>query len=540
MQFTGILGIILFCALGFIFSSDKKSIDWKIVAWGIVMQFLIAAIILGKGFLSLIPLLIWIWAVCYYNLDVMFFRKKNINLPLAIVLSICITGFFVFIFMLTGTYSSYVMMGLWYLFIFIGFVKTALKSFGKNIPMPKNWANALGFLVSASIFGSLWANGQTGADFFQSVGNAITGFLKFSSLGGEFIFGQLYTGSAGWVFIIDVGVATIFFIAFVGLLESLGLMNEIIISIARFIDWNMKGLTIKPMSGAETLVAISSIPMGGDNLLLIKNYLSSLTKSEISLSVSAIMATISASLFAAFISFGISATHLLAASAMSVPAVIVISKLLYPETKKPITQGQNIDVINDANYGKPMSALMDSIISALQTVFIMAGSLVVFISLIGVFNSILGSVDKFVDGELLGGALNAYGEYKGIVPGSLQTFFGYLFSPLAFAMGTPVEDVIKMGYLMGTKITINEFVAFTQLGNFIKDSAFTQKSIVIASFALCGYANPGTVAMTLGKVIPFSGDNRQNYLALGFKCMLIGAAASWMTASIAGIIIGII
>lgn len=107
-------------------------------------------------------------------------------------------------------------------------------------------------------------------------------------------------------------------------------------------------------------------------------------------------------------------------------------------------------------------------------------------------------------------------------------------------MGTPVEYIIKMGYLMGTKLSINEFVAFTQLGEFIKSNALTEKSIIIASFALCGYANPGTVAMNLGKVLPFSGNNRENYINLAFKCMFIGAAASWMTAAIAGIISGLI
>lgn len=537
MKYAGVLGIVLFCILGFIFSSDKKSIDWKIILWGIIMQFIIAAIILGDNLVSLISLLLWIWAVAYYNIDVLFFKRRNVSIFTAIFLSLLITGFFIFIISLAGKYSNYIMIFFWYSFIVIGVVKTALKSFGKSMTMPKYWANVFGFFISVSLFGSLWANGQTGAELFQNIGDAITNFLKFASLGGEFIFGNLYSGAVGWLFIIDVGVATIFFIAFVGLLESLGIMNEVIVIVARFIDWNMKGLSIKPLSGAETLVAISSIPMGGDNLLLVKNYLGSLTKSEISLSVSAIMATISASLFAAFVSFGISATHLLAASAMSVPAVIAVSKLVFPETKNPVTRGQNIDVINDENYGKPMNAIMDSIINALQTVFIMAGSLIVFISLIGALDGMLESLDKFVDGELLNGIHSSEGEYKGIVPGSLQTLLGYIFSPIALSMGTPWEDVLKMGYLMGTKISINEFVAFSYLGNFIKDNSITQKTITIASFALCGYANPGTVAMMLGKVLPFSGNNRENYLKLGFKCMLIGAAASWMTASIAGVII---
>lgn len=541
MQFIGFLGIVVFCLIGFIFSKDKKSIDWGLVIWGIVMQFLIAAIILGKGLISLIPFFIWIYAIAWYNLDVFIFRQYKFNKIVGGILSlISISILILFAYFIGEQVSSIILSLVWYAFVIISIIKVSLLSFGKKLPMYKFYANIFGFILCGFIFGNLLAAGKTGTDFFDSIGNTITNFLKFSSLGGEFIFGQLYTGAVGWVFIIDVGVATIFFIAFVGLLESLGLMNPIITSIARFIDWNMKGMGIKPLSGAETLVAISSIPMGGDNLLLIKNYLSVLTKSEISLSLSAIMATISASLFAAFISLGISATHLLAASAMSVPAVIVISKIFYPENDKPITRGQNIEVVTDVNYGKPMNALMESISSAIQTVLIMAGSLVVFISLIGLFDNILGNLDAYIDGQLLNGAKNIYGEYNGIIPGSLKTLLGYIFSPLAFAMGTPIEDLLKIGYLMGTKISINEFVAYTQLGEFIKSNALTEKSIVIASFALCGYANPGTVAMTLGKVLPFSGNNRENYINLAFKTMFIGASASWMTASIAGIISGLI
>ena len=541
MQFTGFLGVALFCLIGFLFSKNKKAIDWKLVIWGIVMQFIIAAIILGKGLISLVPFFIWIWAIAWYNLDVFIFRAKKLNIIVSGAASLVLTGIVIGItYLLGGEGSSLLLSIIWYLFIVVGVVRVTLLSFGKDIKLYKHWSNIAGFLLCGIIFGNLLANGKTGADFFGVIGDAITSFLKFASLGGEFIFGKLYTGAVGWVFIIDVGVATIFFIAFVGLLESVGLMNQIIISIARFVDWNMRGMGIKPLSGAETLVAISSIPMGGDNLLLIKNYLSTLTRSEISLSISAIMATISASLFAAFVSLGISPVHLLAASAMSVPAVIVVSKICYPEVDNPVTRGQDIEVVKDANYGKPMNAIMDSINNAIQTVLIMAGSLVVFISLIGVFDSILGRLDAYVDGQLLHGVKNIYGEYNGFVPGSLKTLLGYIFSPLAFAMGTPVEDIIKMGYLMGTKLSINEFVAFTQLGEFIKSNALTEKSIIIASFALCGYANPGTVAMNLGKVLPFSGNNRENYINLAFKTMFIGAAASWMTAAIAGIISGLI
>ena len=541
MFLLGVLGVFIFCFLAFLLSKNKNAIDWKLVIWGIVMQFMIAAIILGDGLISNIPFFIWIWAIAWYNLDVSFFRIGKFNVLLRAIISLVVLCAVIFLFyLMREKISSILLKFIWYSFIIFGSIRISSIAFGHEMKLPKYWSNVVGFILCGAIFGNLLSMGKTGSYFFSIVGDAITTFLKFASLGGQFVFGDLYTGSAGWIFIIDVGTTTIFFIAFVGLLDSLGIMNQVIISIARFIDWNMKSVGIKPLSGAETLVAISSIPMGGDNLLLIKNYISTLTMSEISLSISAVMATISASLFAAFISLGVSPVHLLAASAMSVPAVISLSKIVFPEVDNPTTRGQDIDVVVDENYGKPMSAIMDSVNNAIQTVLIMAGCLIVFISLIGFIDSVLFRLDSYIDGELLKGVKNSYGEYSGIFPGSFKTLLGYLFYPLSFVMGVPFSDILNVSYLMGTKISVNEFVAFTQLKQFLDAGVLTEKSIIISSFALCGFANPGTVAIILGKVLPFAGQNRDKYINSAFLTMFIGAFASWMTASIAGIIFGLL
>lgn len=539
MFLIGFLGIVLFCVLSFLFSKHKKDIDWKLVIWGIVMQFLIAAIILGDSLVSLIPFFIWVWAIVWYNLYVSLFKNKNLNTILSAILSLAVTLLLSFIIYILGEkISSLVLSIVWYCFIVIGMGTTSLVSFGKNIKMPKYWANIFGILIASALFGNLIASGKTGSDFFDGVGVAVTEFLKFAAAGGEFVFGNLY--SKEFVFIINVGVNSIFTVALVGLLESLGIMNKIIIGISKFIDWNMRGMGITPLSGVETLVGIASIPGGSDTLFLVKNYIPHLTRSEILLTISSIMATITAGLFAAYVSVGVSPVHLLAASAMSVPAVIVLSKIFYPEIDKPITAARDMKAVEDPNYGKPMQAIMDSIAAAVQTVLIMGGCLIVFIALISVIDGVLGRLDAYVDGELLKGSMNSYNEYRGIIPGSLQTLFGYIFSPFAFAMGVPFEDILRVGYLMGAKISINEFVAFTQLGEFIKNDVLTEKSVIISSFALCGFANPSTVAQVLGKVLPFAGDNKKNYIELAFKTMFIGAGASWMTAAIAGIISGLI
>ncbi|MGL5955665.1 MAG: nucleoside transporter C-terminal domain-containing protein [Brevinema sp.] len=541
MNLQGLLGVVSFIVLAYLFSENRKAVDWKLVIWGITMQFVIAGIILGSHWISLACLFIYILAIVTYNLNKLGYGRHSpiLQIGAGIVISVGVS----FAFSLLGDFSVFIRDMIWYLFLIVGTIRV-ICSENQIIRLPKSWSNIAGILVCTSIYGALWATNTTGADFFQGIGDGITELLSYARAGGSFLFGNLYTGAVGFVFAIEVTVSIIFFTALVSILDSVGLLNQTISSIASFINWNMMSLGIKPLSGAETLVSIGSIPLGGNNLLFVKSYLDRLTNSEISAMLTSVMATISASLFAAFISIGISATHLLAASAMSVPAVIALSKILVPETNKPITQGEHIEIIKGPDYGKPLAATMTGISEGIQISLFMGGALIVFISLIAMVDGALSQLDAFVDGELLASVFaqekNSFGEYKGIVPGSVKTIFGYLFAPLAFVMGTPVEDMFKVGYLMGTKISVNEFVAFAQLGEFIKNMELSKISIVIASFALCGYANPGTVAIALGTVSPYVKNKKDIYARYGFIAMFLGAGASWMTASIASLFANII
>ncbi len=536
MSLQGFLGIAAFILLAFLFSEDRKNIDWKLVLWGVAMQFIIAGIILGNSPISLSTMFIYVCAIVTYNLNVLGIFKNSRFIQPIFGAILTISGSFLF--SLMRDTAPFVRDTIWYVFLIVGSAKVILVD-KYTLPLPKGWANVTGILLCISIFGSLWATGTTGADFFQSIGDNITASLSYARAGGAFVFGSIYTGDIGWVFAAEVGVSIIFFATLVSILDSLGLMNQAISSIARFINWNMISLGIKPLSGAETLASIGGIPLGGDNLLFIKGYLDHLTNSEIAMILASVMSTIAASLFAAFISMGISATHLLAASAMSIPAAIALSKILVPETGKPLTQGENIEIIKGPDHGKPLSAAMSGISAGVQIALFVCGALVVFISLVAMVDGVLANLDSFVDGTLLahiyGQEKTAFGEFKGIVPGSIKTMFGYLFAPLAFAMGTPVEDIMKVGYLMGTKISINEFVAFTQLSEFIKNSDLSRVSIIISSFALCGYANPGMVAIALGMVSPYIKEKKDIFSRYGFIAMFLGAGASWMTASIASI-----
>ncbi len=542
MNFQGILGIVLFIGIAYLFSQNRKAIDWKLVFWGIGMQFVIAGLILGTPIVSLSCLFLYLFAIVGYNIRIIT-QNKPLPLILFFLITLLVSTGGSFLFSLLKENAHFTRNLIWYVFLTIGSIRVIFKD-KFNLPFPKYWANVTGIFVCISMFGALIATGQTGADLFQSFGDSITGLLAYAKVGGAFYFGGLYTGAVGWIFAIDVTVSVIFFTALVSVVDSLGLLNQTISSVARFINWNMLSLGIKPLSGAETLVSIGSIPLGGNNLLFVKSYLDSLTDSEIVVMFVGVMATISASLFAAFISIGISATHLLAASAMSVPAAIALSKVLVPETEQPLTQGENIQIIEGADHGKPLAAILSGISEGIQICLFMGGALIVFISGIAMIDGGLGALDAFIDGDLLAsifnGAKTTGGEFIGIMPGSVKTIFGYLFAPLAFAMGTPVEDIFKMGYLMGTKITVNEFVAFTQLGEFIKNSDLQRSSIVIASFALCGYANPGTVAIVLGTVSPYVKNKKEVFTKYGFIALFLGAGASWMTAAVASLFVNLL
>jgi len=541
MNFRGLIGVGVFILLAYIFSENRKAIDWKIVIWGITMQFIIAGIILGNYIISLSCFFLYISGIITYNINILRNGKDKHFIQLLIGFFATLIG--AYLYSLLGVHASFIRDILWYTFLIIGSVRVIFEN-KVTIPLPKYWANIGGILVCISVFGTMLATKTTGIDFFNGVSLGITELLSYARAGGIFLFGNLFTGSEGWIFALNVPVSIIFFTSLVSIIDSLGLLNRTITSIAKFINWNMLSLGIKPLSGAETLVSIGSIPLGGNNILFVKNYLDRLTNSEIVVMISGIMATISASLFAAFVSIGISANHLLAASAMSVPGVIALSKVLVPETEQPLTQGENIEIIKGNDFGKPLAATMTGISEGIQISLFICGALIVFISLIALIDGTLAKLDNFIDGKLLAGtfhgAKNIFGEFKGIMPGSVKTMFGYLFAPLAFVMGTPMVDILKIGYLMGTKISINEFVAFTQLGEFIKNSQLQPISIIIGSFALCGFSNPGTIAIILGTISPYVKNKKETYAKYGFIGLFLGAGASWMTASIASLFANII
>jgi CNT family concentrative nucleoside transporter len=253
--------------------------------------------------------------------------------------------------------------------------------------------------------------------------------------------------------------------------------------------------------------------------LAVRPYLTKMTVSELATVMTAGFATVAGSVLASYIRFGVDAGHLLAASVMSAPAAVVIAKLMYPETAVPKTlDGAEIHVSKSSVNG--IDAAASGAVQGLKVAAIVGAMLIAFLSIIAMINYLLG---------LLGGLLPLEGGL------SLGRIFGWLFSPLAWCMGVEWNDVPDVGRLLGTKVAVNEFVGYLDLVA-IRDQ-MSERSRTIATYALCGFANFGSVAILIGGVGSIAPDRRADLARLGLKTMVGGALASWLTASIAGMMV---
>ena len=278
---------------------------------------------------------------------------------------------------------------------------------------------------------------------------------------------------------------------------------------------------------------------GSQSPFLIKPFLDKMTYSEVHAVMVGGFATIAGGVLAAYIGMGISPTHLIVASVMSAPAALVMAKLLVPETEHSETAG-------DAKLPKIQAGenLVDAAArgttDGLKLAVNVMAMLIAFIALIALVDWVLGGIDAKVDGQWFGGEAFAVGagtEYKGWFPGSLRTIFGTVFAPLAWVMGVPWREAANVGNLLGTKICVNEFVAYAELSKMMGSGELSERSIVIATYALCGFANFSSVGIQIGGISAIAPSRRTDLARLGIRAMFGGAFASWMTATIAGLLL---
>jgi CNT family concentrative nucleoside transporter len=322
------------------------------------------------------------------------------------------------------------------------------------------------------------------------------------------IFGQ------GTIFFFKIIPTIIFVSVLVNMFYHFGVLQFIIRHFARLVH------KIMHVSGSEALSNVSSAFVGQvEAQLMIKPYVKGMTMSELLASMSGSMACIAGGVMAYYISTGIDARFLLTASMMAAPAALVISKIVWPETEVSETHG-SVKLEVQKQHSNLLDAIAAGASDGLRIGLNVAAMLIGFIALIFMVNALLGYV-----GHLFGAEL------------SLQRMLGYVFAGFAWTMGVPASESVTVGSLMGTKLVINEFVAYKDLVPMIREGALSAKSAAIATFALCGFANFSSIAIQVGGIGQIAPERRADLAKLGFRALICGTLASYMSAALAGILL---
>jgi len=383
-------------------------------------------------------------------------------------------------------------------------------------------------------------------DFFTWVSSFFVLLLDFTTEGAQFVFGDLAKspgsdGSLGMFFAFQVLPTIIFFASLMSILYYLGIMQRIVQAMA----WVMA----KSMgtSGAESLSCTANIFVGQTEApLMIKPFIKGMTKSEILTIMVGGMATIAGGVMAAYIQIlgqaysqaqGIPlnearhlfATHLLGASVMAAPAAMVISKILIPETQTPETKG-TVSVKIEKNASNVVEAAAVGAGDGLMLALNVGAMLIAFIALIALINYILQWAGDFVGiNESL---IAQFGQ-----PLNFQLIIGLVLQYLAFGIGVPWNDALQFGSLIGTKVVLNEFVAYLDMGTLISSGTLSsEKAIFMATYALCGFANFSSIAIQIGGISPLAPNKKSEIASLGIKAVIGGSLATLTTATLAGIL----
>lgn len=346
--------------------------------------------------------------------------------------------------------------------------------------------------------------------------------LSFTDEGSRFLFGPLMEadGPAGFLFAFRVLPVIIFFSSLMGVLYHLGIMQRIVLFMARGMKRAMS------ISGAESLATAANVFIGQTEApLVVRPYIGKMTNAEIMVMMTGGMATIAGSVLAGYIAFGIDAGHLLAASVMSAPAALVMARVLVPETETSMTAG-SVELSDERDTVNVIDAAADGASQGLKLALNVGAMLLAFIALVALFNALLG---------VLAGWMAALGLTAW--PGSLQEIFGYVLWPVAWSLGVPAADCFEFAGLLGQKLAINEFVAYAELGRVVAENGMSERAITIATYSLCGFANFSSISIQIGGIGALAPERRHDLSRLGLRAMLGGALASSMTAAIAGIML---
>jgi len=366
------------------------------------------------------------------------------------------------------------------------------------------WGLGLQFLVALFVLRT-----RAGYWLLEKVSGGFVKLLNYSFAGSSFVFGPL--GQKGGPFGVIFAFQALPMIIFIASLSSILYYLRVLpalVYVAGKLMFKLMGT-----SGAESLEVAASILMGQTEApLVIRPYLEALTDSELMTVMTAGMAHIAGSVFGAYVLFGAEARHLLTAVVMTAPGTILISKMLVPETAQAKTAGK-IEMVEGQKAANVLDAASRGVTDGLYLALNVAAMLIAFIALVYLLNGILGLVHT-----------------------NLQSLFGYLLAPAAWLIGVPWQDAAAVGNLMGTKLVLNEFVAFSMLGPM--KGHIAERSFTIATYALCGFANFSSIGIQIGGIGALAPSRKQDLARLGFRAVLAGTMANYLSAAIAGLLLG--
>jgi concentrative nucleoside transporter, CNT family len=365
---------------------------------------------------------------------------------------------------------------------------------------------------------------DAGRQAFQKAGDVVNRLLSYAFAGSQFVFGELGKQGShlGFYFAFQVLPTIIFIAAFFAVLYHYGVM-QFIIKIAAWVMTRVMGA-----SGAESLNVAASIFMGQTEApLTIRPFLPDLTRSELMTVMTSGMAHVSGGIMAAYIAFGIEPKHLLSAVIMTAPGTLLMAKMLVPETEKPKTAGRVVMSEDEERTEKEenlLGAVARGTTDGLHLALNIAAMLISFLALIALTNGIMGGIHNWLGG---------HGVFW--FPESLEKIFGVLFAPVAWVIGIPWHDCPIVGNLLGTRMVLNELVAFSILGP--QRAVLDPRSFTIATFALCGFANLSSIGIQIGGIGALAPNKKGELARLGIRAMLAGTMANLMSASIAGMLL---
>lgn len=379
-----------------------------------------------------------------------------------------------------------------------------------------HWRTIGAGILLQLFFGWFILHTGVGLTIFQGATDFFSAILQYARHGGGFVFGPLmdipllgkvFGAKYGFVFAFQVTAVIILTASLSAVLYHLKILQVIVWLFAKMMHVTMR------ISGAESLSCAANIFAGQTEApLVVRPYLNNMTQSELMTLMTGGFATIAGGVMAAYVGLGVSAGHLLAASVMSAPAAVVFAKLMFPETGVPETEGK-VSFSSDAyHHCNVIDAACHGAREGLFLALNVMGMLIAFISLIALLNGLLGMIGT-----------------------SLETIFSYVFFPVAWLMGVPVAECGTMGVLLGKKMVINEFVAYLDFVT-LKES-LSERSQIIATYALCGFANFSSIAIQIGGIGSLVPKRKTELAKIGLKAMIAGTFACLMTANVAAVLL---